>query len=257
MTQAMRRATRELCTGICRGRGPQAFAPTGLVTGLVQCRYCRLIRRAAPEPSAVSHPRPRDLPHGRQQARQDELGAHPSRVWTIGYEGRALPQFLALLREAGIQVVVDVRAHAFRPGSGLLRGAAAADSPRRGHELPASVFTRQSACPTSATRAHWQLSHVLRGVSRVPRRVCAGESNARAARRTGTGASPLSPLPGARPPQVSSLRSGRAAQCPGGPTRRTSLKQRANWRVMRQPARHERMLSHVRDNPLSHRTVYP
>src|SRR5579871_3989281 len=87
MTQAMRRATRELCTGICRGRGPQAFAPTGLVTGLVQCRYCcpfsiLLHSQTAP---GKTHRTPTELSPTTDQGKgHDGWGVSPIR-WMIAW----------------------------------------------------------------------------------------------------------------------------------------------------------------------------
>jgi uncharacterized protein (DUF488 family) len=44
------------------------------------------------------------------------------KVWTIGYEGRALPEFLELLREAGITALADVRRTPLSRKKGFSKG---------------------------------------------------------------------------------------------------------------------------------------
>ena len=46
------------------------------------------------------------------------MSAAPATLWTIGYEGTTVPAFLATLKDAGIELLVDVRAVASsrRPG---------------------------------------------------------------------------------------------------------------------------------------------
>jgi uncharacterized protein (DUF488 family) len=44
------------------------------------------------------------------------------KLWTIGYEGRALPEFLDLLRRAGVTVLADVRRTPISRKKGFSKG---------------------------------------------------------------------------------------------------------------------------------------
>ena len=45
------------------------------------------------------------------------------KLWTIGYEGRTLPEFLDVLREAGVSLVCDVRRNPISRKKGFSKGA--------------------------------------------------------------------------------------------------------------------------------------
>jgi hypothetical protein len=102
----------KLCQGRCQGRGAQAFTPTALVPGLVQCRFCSLVRPAAPRGLVVQASRG-GTALAQMQVLPVEPAARRTGLVTIGYERRSLVQVLTALGQAEVQVVVDVRWAAF------------------------------------------------------------------------------------------------------------------------------------------------
>lgn len=93
------------CARRCEGLSG-AFQPSALFPDLLVCRYCGETRRQ-PEQSVAALP-------------GEPLSAPPT-LFTIGYDGRRLEQVLAVLVAQRIQVLLDVRQHAWSANPGFVQ----------------------------------------------------------------------------------------------------------------------------------------
>jgi uncharacterized protein (DUF488 family) len=76
---------------------------------------------------------------------------HSSRLYTIGYEGSAMPPFIACVREAGVETVVDVRELPLSRKRGFSKGGLS------GHLREAGigyVHMRSLGCPRTIRAAY-------------------------------------------------------------------------------------------------------
>jgi len=97
-------------------------------------------------------------------------------VWTIGYEQASMPAFLAVLQEAGIEVVADVRAIAASRRPGFSKTALAANLAEAGIQYRHYRALGTPAAGRAAARAldHAKLESIYAGQLALPEALAAG-----------------------------------------------------------------------------------